>query len=413
MFKPVNWHYWFLNGDSPTPAWKQSLNDALHTEPLSTIAYGVVWSLVLFMGAPLAGVALTFVTMIKLLLWAVGYYNTKTITADDSKAIVITGCDSGFGKELALDCARKGYHVFAACLKKESMAVFANNNNITPLVVDVSKDESVDKMQKIVLEWIAQGNNSAEQKKRFLHAVVNNAGVGTSGLVDWLTMSDYENCIQVNFLGMVRVTKAFLPHLKDQAAAADAALSYNNNNINNASAAARIVNVVSVAGLVPGLAMTPYNASKYAAEGFSSCLRLELRDFGIHVVTMNPTFHPTALTAGMADKCRRDYNNLPQDIQTKYGPDYVEKNMIPFINLVNGVMWRSANVVQDMGRAIDLVHPPPRYVTGMDGRFAFLVTRMLPDVVQSWFIPRYLHPPAFRRRATRASGDENKEKKQS
>jgi NAD(P)-dependent dehydrogenase (short-subunit alcohol dehydrogenase family) len=221
--------------------------------------------------------------------------------------------------------------------------------------MDVCKDQDVANLGKIVLDWIKAAKPG---RKRFLHAVVNNAGIGAGGLVDWIDMDVYAKNMDVNCMGQIRTVKTFLPFLKDQYASPVA--PYKD---------ARIVNMTSMAGMVPAPGMSPYIASKFAAEGFSNALRFELRDFGIKVVTMNPTFHETPLTSDMAGDVQRTYDKLPIGVKERYGQEYLEKSVMQFLLLPKSLMWRAKNVELDLCRAVDLVHPATRYATGMDGRF--------------------------------------------
>mmetsp|Transcript_5292 Transcript_5292/g.8694 ORF Transcript_5292/g.8694 Transcript_5292/m.8694 type:complete len:398 (-) Transcript_5292:281-1474(-) len=385
----INWQFWFLRGKPPSP-WKQDLNDLLHTEPYSLLANGIFWTFA-FLLAPLAGSVMVCWTVVRYVSYLCGY-STKTVdpSKEQELAVVITGCDTGFGRDLALACHAKGYHVFAGCLKKESLAGLValtndpiGNKKMTPLVVDVCKDKDVDDLAKVVLGWV-KNEEGNDKKPRFLHAIVNNAGIGNSGLVDWVDMDVYKKNMEVNCFGQIRVIKAFLPFLKTQYGGVGA--KYGD---------ARIINMVSMAGLVHCVGMTTYAASKFAAEGFSNALRMELRDFGIRVVTMNPSFHETPLTLDMVGEARSDWEKLPDDIKTRYGVDYLEKNLIEFAKVPASVMWRSENVTRDLCRAVDLVRPATRYVTGSDARFGLLIQRMLPDFINEFLLPRYLHPPAF------------------
>ena len=375
----INWHFWFIDGSPPSP-WLQSINDQLHTEPYSLLAHGIFWTVLLF-SAPFAGFAMIFWTTLRFILYLVGY-STKTVdTSTQDLAVVITGCDSGFGFDLALACQAKGYYVFCGCLKEESLASFAEKERMTAMVMDVCKDQDVANLGKIVLDWIKAAKPG---RKRFLHAVVNNAGIGAGGLVDWIDMDVYAKNMDVNCMGQIRTVKTFLPFLKDQYASPVA--PYKD---------ARIVNMTSMAGMVPAPGMSPYIASKFAAEGFSNALRFELRDFGIKVVTMNPTFHETPLTSRMTgDDVQRTYDKLPMGVKERYGQEYLEKSVMQLWLLPKSLMWRAKNVERDLCRAVDLVHPATRYVTGMDGGLGLLI-HLVPDVIQDVLLPRYLHPPAF------------------
>jgi NAD(P)-dependent dehydrogenase (short-subunit alcohol dehydrogenase family) len=112
--------------------------------------------------------------------------------------------------------------------------------------------------------------------------------------------------LTVNYFGMVSTVKAFLPILKKQAC-------------NQDHKDARIVNVVSMAGLVAAGFGSTYHGSKFAAEGFSICLRHEMDAFDIDVVTVNPSFHETPMTDKMPQVCNDIWNNLDPKLREEYG----------------------------------------------------------------------------------------------
>ena len=110
------------------------------------------------------------------------------------------------------------------------------------------------------------------------------------------------------------MVKSFLPILKDQA-------------INKTYGHARILNMVSMAGVLAasGLGMSPYEASKAAAESFTESLRLELKDFGIKVVALNPSFHKTPLIANVSDKIKAEvWDKMDATLKEEYGTGMFE-----------------------------------------------------------------------------------------
>jgi hypothetical protein len=203
----------FLSGP-PGPE-LQKLNALLHQEPYSSMAYCVYWSVVLLLGAPLAGISL---------LWMFGYelirqyvWKRRRIEPNNHKkkmslAVVITGCDTGFGKEMVFRLAAEGFVVFAGCLKEESTEAFAPGAVVVggepllihPLVLDVTNDKQVQEASQTVQKWLSGAAAAADDPnnvngKRYLHAVINNAGVGKTGYIDWTKLSDYEFCMEGEF----------------------------------------------------------------------------------------------------------------------------------------------------------------------------------------------------------------------
>jgi len=184
----------------------QRLNTLLHQEPIDVIFYALFWTIVLLAGTPLAIFVLQLSAAVKLVQH---YYNNdkqklpdpRQLLPDQELAVVITGCDSGFGKELALCMANAGYVVFAGCLDDQKSIQELGNvfPNLIPLKMDVTKEEDVQKMVQTVSEWLTtkhdSTNGNSKRKKRVLHALINNAGVEQVGLVDWMPLSDFQKCM--------------------------------------------------------------------------------------------------------------------------------------------------------------------------------------------------------------------------
>ena len=164
----------------------QWLNELLHQEPFSFLFYGVYWFIVLFFLSPLAGLALLLLTAAKFVLHVLGFLNeNKNVNRTDRQlGVVITGCDSGFGNDLAFALADKGFVVFSGCLRKEALQQF-QGTRIVAFPMDVTKDDQVQAAAAKVNTWLSKGGN-------YLHAVVNNAGIGHCGLVDWQDMASFQ-----------------------------------------------------------------------------------------------------------------------------------------------------------------------------------------------------------------------------
>lgn len=292
----------------------QNVNQFLHTEPIASIVYALYWIIFFIIATPLVTAFLSIQLVVQLVLWLTGNTgadacNPKKWAEEKEMAVFVTGCDTGFGTEIAFRAAHEGFVVFAACLKEESKKQFDLEPRIHPLVMDVTKDDSVAAAVKEFTMWV---NNEESPKKgeglapRVLHAVINNAGIGVGGEVDWLDMSMFHNVMEVNYMGMVRVCKGFLPILKEQA-------------IKRTHTDSRILNIVSMAGIISGPGLAPYTASKHAAVAFTAGLRMELKCFGIQVSSVNPSFHGTVLVDSMGDVLHKVWDSLPESKREEYG----------------------------------------------------------------------------------------------
>jgi hypothetical protein len=162
----------------------QWLNELLHQEPFSSLFYGMYWCIVLLFLSPLAGLALLIWTAAKIVLHFLGFVDKSVNRTDKQLGVVITGCDSGFGNDLAFALADKGFVVFAGCLRKEVLPQF-QGTRIVAFSMNVTNDDQVQAAAAKVNMWLSKGGN-------YLHAVVNNAGIGHFGLVDWQDMATFQ-----------------------------------------------------------------------------------------------------------------------------------------------------------------------------------------------------------------------------
>lgn len=176
-------------------------------------------------------------------------------------SIVITGATAGIGRAAAILLANKGHRVFA-CGRDESAlaALNAAHENIQAVAMDVTDVASVEVAAAAVQQ--ALDGNAPD-------ILVNNAGFALAGPLEALPDADWERQFQTNVLGLVRVTRAFLPQMRERRRG-------------------RIINVSSVAGRVTVPFFGPYNATKHAVESISDSLRHELHPHGVDVIVIEP-----------------------------------------------------------------------------------------------------------------------------
>jgi NAD(P)-dependent dehydrogenase (short-subunit alcohol dehydrogenase family) len=344
---------------------KQAINNVAHTPWGSLIVYHLWWLLVTVVKLPLSVLFLCLSLVSSIFSLMLGFGGSKSIMSRSQrgivppqkrreKVVVITGCDSGFGRAVALELALKhGFYVVAGCLRPgefvvESQEEAANSTDsfdkklsmITSLELDVTKQESVDAFAERVHEDILKSKTGDGTTERVLHAIINNAGVGSGGCVDWLDVDDFQRDMNVNFFGIIRVTKALLPLLKA------AAFPFTNERRGrDRKISPRIINVTSMAGLMPVPFMAPYCASKHAAEALSACLRTELMAWGIKTSTINPSFHQTPLVANGESSMVRRFKRASSATQNDYGVDYLEALAGRCDELLNRNNWEPHNVV--------------------------------------------------------------------
>jgi hypothetical protein len=215
---------------SPPGPVGQSINRILHVEPLATFLNGIYWIVVLSVAVPVS-VWVLVVRILYLLVQRPRYvvFIPPHEEEDDEEkieyAVVITGCDSGFGHELAVRTAtatgnansnstgrRCPFVVFAGCYSKDNVGhdsvLFRGIDNVRTLHLDVTQDDHVQQAVRQVEAWLqgskdeGDGDNRVNKtkKRRYLHAIVNNAGVGYGGDADWLSMEQIRHTMDGAYL---------------------------------------------------------------------------------------------------------------------------------------------------------------------------------------------------------------------
>jgi NAD(P)-dependent dehydrogenase (short-subunit alcohol dehydrogenase family) len=196
------------------------------------------------------------------------------------KAVVVTGVSTGIGWGATKVLTKAGYKVFGSVRKeadaKRLQAEFGAN--FTPLIFDVTDEKEV----RASVANVRAGLNGQK-----LFGLVNNAGISVAGPLLYLSLDEFKKQMDVNLNGVFITTQAFAPLL-----GVDEDLQ---------GKPGRIVNISSVGGKVALPLLTPYNASKFAIEGFSEGLRRELLPFGVDVVVIAPGAVATAIW-GKADE---------------------------------------------------------------------------------------------------------------
>jgi len=190
--------------------------------------------------------------------------------------VLISGAGSGLGRALALKYAKAGAEVCVSDLNADSgnetvKLVEQTGGSAFFIPCDITQQWDVDKLAlKVAERW------------RSLDVLVNNAGVASAGMVDSESIEQWQWILDINVVGHVRMTKAFLPLLK-MSEAADRS----------------IINIASQAGLTPAPGMGSYSVSKAAMVSFSETSYLELAHDGIHVSVVCPSFFDTNLNTSL------------------------------------------------------------------------------------------------------------------
>jgi NAD(P)-dependent dehydrogenase (short-subunit alcohol dehydrogenase family) len=182
----------------------------------------------------------------------------------ESKVVIVTGVSSGIGRVTAEKFAKQGHQVFGT-VRNISKAIPLPGVQFVEM--DVSDDASVQR-----------GIQSVIDRAKRIDVLVNNAGVAMVGAAEETSMDEAKWMFETNVFGILRTSKAVLPHMRVQRSG-------------------RIVNVSSVLGFLPAPYMGLYSAAKHAVEGMSETLDQEVRQFGIRVSLVEPGFTKSKLDA--------------------------------------------------------------------------------------------------------------------
>jgi NAD(P)-dependent dehydrogenase (short-subunit alcohol dehydrogenase family) len=177
---------------------------------------------------------------------------------------LVTGASSGIGRAAAAALVLAGFEVVGTGRNTSTTAPL---DGVTFVDLDITSDESVSSAVGRVIDIFGR-----------LDVLVNNAGTGAAGAAEESSVAQDQRVFDINFFGLVRMTKAVLPHMR-------------------AAGTGRIINISSVLGLVPAPYMASYAATKHAIEGYSESVDHEVREHGIRVLLVEPAWTRTSLDA--------------------------------------------------------------------------------------------------------------------
>ncbi|XP_056267186.1 D-beta-hydroxybutyrate dehydrogenase, mitochondrial [Pseudoliparis swirei] len=261
----------------------------------------------------------------------------------EGKAVLVTGCDGGFGHALAKHLHELGFTVFAGCLSKDGGGEGAkeleefHSDRMKVVQLDVCSDEQVARAVEYVKDNLKDTDTG-------LWAVVNNAGVSTFGEVEFTSMDTYKQVSEVNLWGTIRVTKALLPLIR--------------------RSKGRVVNLAGISGRMGAALQSPFCVSKYGVEAFSDCLRYEMKAWGVKVSIIEPGNFTAAagvatrdLVAGTADKL---WSEAPSHLKEDYGKAHFERHVALMRSYCNSGQ-DAAPVLDDVTDAVTSKRPYTRY----------------------------------------------------
>lgn len=269
-----------------------------------------------------------------------------------SKTILITGATSGIGRDAAHFFAEAGHRVIACGRNEKALGELAAAG-LHAVRMDVTDDASIAEAAREV-DTITRGAG--------VDVLINNAGYGLVGPLEVLSDADVRHQFDTNVFGLLAVTRTFLPAMRE-------------------NGSGTIVNVSSVGGRMTFPLGGAYHATKYAVEAMSDALRMELKQFGVDVVVIEPGYIRTGFTQTSLDHLAPYLKEGSPYANSFQLADGVEQKIDRF-----AATPRAVTKVID--RAIRSRRPRARYVAPWFNAFGPWMSRLLPTRLLDWVFRR-------------------------
>jgi NAD(P)-dependent dehydrogenase (short-subunit alcohol dehydrogenase family) len=249
------------------------------------------------------------------------------MTQSNQRVWFITGASTGFGRMLAEEVLKTGGKVVATARNIDKVADLEAKypKAAKALALDVTDADQVD---SVVTQAFAQFGQ--------VDVLVNNAGYGVAGAIEEVSEAEFMPMFETNVFGLLKVTRAFLPHLRKQRSG-------------------HILNISSIGGLIGGQGIGMYNATKFAVEGLSEALAAELAPLGIHVTVIEPGPFRTDFLgrSGVIAKTRiKDYDNTAGNMRKYFSENDGKQKGDPL------------RAVQAMIQVVESPNPPLHLLLG-------------------------------------------------
>ncbi|UYV79694.1 hypothetical protein LAZ67_18000296 [Cordylochernes scorpioides] len=272
---------------------------------------------------------------------------------------MIIGCDSGFGLDLALRLTHRGFRVFAGCLDLGSDGARKLHDVASVLQMDITNAEDVAAAVETVSETLQT------PKETELWALVNNAGVTDLAEVEWSDLDSLRHMFDVNVLGTIRVTQAFLPLIR--------------------KSRGHLVFMGSVSGRFAYPGFVGYCMTKHSIYSLASGLRREMRKWGVRVSLVEPGLYRTRMTAPqyLRQSLRRAWSRTAAEVRQEYGGlEYLAGLEEAWTVRVAGrARTEVGEVVDCLEHAVEATHPRSVYrcASTLDKVRFWVMERMLPE----------------------------------
>lgn len=271
----------------------------------------------------------------------------------ERKVIIITGASAGLGKDFSKSLAKEGMIVYAAARRIAKMDEL-KEMGVRTLAMDITKDADIKRVVDTVIS-----------EQGAIDCLINNAGYGLFGSVEDVAIEDARRQFEVNLFGLGRITQLCLPHMREKQSG-------------------RIINISSIGGKVHSPLGSWYHATKFALEGWSDCLRLEVSQFGIDVVIIEPGAIETEFGDVMIGPLMKRTGNGP----------YI-KILNSFVGMFKeayerGALSKPSVITNLVLKAVTAKKPKTRYAGGRFAHLGLITRRLVSDRMFDRMIHRML-----------------------
>jgi len=271
----------------------------------------------------------------------------------NKQVVLVTGASSGMGKETAKTLIQEGYTVYTAARRVEKMQDLKKLGGV-PIKMDVTKEDDV----VAAVEQIKANHGGVD-------ILINNAGFGLYGAVEDVYLDAARYQFEVNMFGMARLTQLVLPYMRQKRGG-------------------KIVNISSMGGKIYTTLGAWYHATKHAVEGWSDCLRLELKQFNIDVIVIEPGGIQTDFLNVTMSQIEK---HTPQD--SAYRP-MVDRMAEMSANMSTDAGSPPSVIANTISRAIKARRPRTRYAVGYGARPLIFLRKWGGDRVFDWAMGRMM-----------------------
>ncbi len=260
-----------------------------------------------------------------------------------TKVALVTGASSGMGESTAILLSKQGYKVYGAARRTDKMKTL-ETNGISVVSLDLTQDESIVNCVDTILK-----------KEGRIDILINNAGYGSYGAVEDVPIEEARRQFEVNIFGMARLTQLILPVMRKN--------KYG-----------RIVNISSIGGKIYTPFGAWYHATKHALEGWSDCLRIETKPFGIKVVIIEPGGIKTPWGVIAAENLKKTSGNGAYAEKANKTADNMTKMYTGGKNLSDQEL-----LAKEIVKAATVKNPRTRYAKGYFAKLSLFTRKWVSD----------------------------------